>query len=313
MPGLLQTPSGHFAEAKFVYALIAEFIGVMLFAFAGSATPQGNVSTQQSTMTDTDQQDSGSANWAPWGNGMSLAVLIYITANISGGHLNPAVTLATIVTGHISFLKGLAYIFVQICGACFGMLMVAGLVPGSYVGMGNNGTGCFTRGTDVTMGMLFGWETVMTFVLVSVVYAVAVGEPSFGNFGPYAVGLSLFSMVFAGSQFTGTAINPARALGPAIVFHCHWNEVWLYIIAEGVGGVIAGLVAAPLYGVGATWLTGLVPWQKRSESPDGPSGRLVDHAASMERKKNRAYKYQHRATDSASSPEAEQQPLETIV
>ena len=83
--------------------------------------------------------------------------------------------------------------------------------------------------------------------------------------------------------------------------------------AEGVGGVIAGLVAAPLYGVGATWLTGLVPWQKRSESPDGPSGRLVDHAASMERKKNRAYKYQHRATDSASSPEAEQQPLETIV
>ncbi len=66
MPGLLQTPSGHFAEAKFVYALIAEFIGVMLFAFAGSATPQGNVSTQQGTMTDTDQQDSGSANWAPW-------------------------------------------------------------------------------------------------------------------------------------------------------------------------------------------------------------------------------------------------------
>ena len=46
--------------------------------------------------------------------------------------------------------------------------------------------------------MLFGWETVMTFVLVSVVYAVAVGEPSFGNVGPYAVGLSLFAMVFAG-------------------------------------------------------------------------------------------------------------------
>lgn len=47
-------------------------------------------------------------------------------------------------------------------------------------------------------GMLFGWETIMTFVLVSVVYAVAVGEPSFGVVGPFAVGLSLFSMVFAG-------------------------------------------------------------------------------------------------------------------
>ena len=50
----------------------------------------------------------------------------------------------------------------------------------------------------IVAGMLFGWETVMTFVLVSVVYAVAVGEPSFGNVGPYAVGLSLFAMVFAG-------------------------------------------------------------------------------------------------------------------
>lgn len=99
MPGLLQTPSNKFSEAKFIYALIAEFIGVMLFAFAGSTTPQGNVSTQQSTMTDVGQQQSGSANWAPWyangtqtyppmsyllhstllsacrGNGMSLAVL----------------------------------------------------------------------------------------------------------------------------------------------------------------------------------------------------------------------------------------------
>lgn len=49
---------------------------------------------------------------------------VYITANISGGHLNPAVTVATMVTGHIPPLKGLAYIFVQLCGACFGMLMV---------------------------------------------------------------------------------------------------------------------------------------------------------------------------------------------
>ena len=49
---------------------------------------------------------------------------VYITANISGGHLNPAVTLATVFTGHISVLKGFAYIFMQICGACFGILMV---------------------------------------------------------------------------------------------------------------------------------------------------------------------------------------------
>lgn len=183
-------------------------------------------------------------------------------------------------------------------------------MPHSYVGMGNGGTGCFTRGIDVSMGMLFGWEAVMTFVLVSVVYAVAVGEPSFGNVGPLAVGLALFAMVFAGSQFTGTAINPARALGPAIVFHCHWNEVWLYIIAEAVGGAIAGLLAAPLYGVGAGWLKTMLPWHKRTESPVGPNGTLVDHAPS---KRERAHNYIHKPTDSAGSPDVERQPLETVV
>ena len=82
MPGLLQTPSGQFGEAKFIYALIAEFIGVMLFSFAGSATPTGNVSTQQSTLTDIAQQDSGSANWAPWCVPTSLLVLLLHNTNV---------------------------------------------------------------------------------------------------------------------------------------------------------------------------------------------------------------------------------------
>lgn len=279
MPGLLQSPEGNFGSAKVIYALVAEFLGTMLFTFAGTATPTGNVSTQKSDSTDTTAAAGGSANWAPWGNGMSLAVMVFITANVSGGHLNPAVTLATMFTGHIKIVRGISYIFMQICGACFGILMVAGLVTNSYVGMGNNGTGCFTTGTGVSLGMLFGWETVMTFVLVSVVYAVAIGEPSFGVMGPFAVGLALFAMVFAGSQFTGTAINPARALGPAVVFHCHWDKVWLYVIAECVGGLAAGLMAGPLYGTGATWLKKMLPWIRPTEEPTGDNNELEDQAA----------------------------------
>ena len=83
-------------------------------------------------------------------------------------------------------------------------------------------------------------------------------------------------------------------------------------VAEGVGGAIAGLLAAPLYGVGADWLKVLLPWHKRTESPDGPSGRLVDHAASMEReKKNRLRAY--KPTDSSSLTDAAGEPLETLV
>ncbi|DBB15366.1 TPA: hypothetical protein ACH3X3_003608 [Trebouxia sp. C0006] len=215
MPGLLQTPEGRFRSAKFVYALLAEAIGVLLFTFAATAS----VSPQQT------------APWAPWGNGIALALSVYITANISGGHVNPAVTLAAMLTGHISIVKGLAFIIFQISGACLGTLMIAGLVPGSYVGMGNHGTGCFTTAPGVSLGMLFGWKAVMTFVLVSVVYAVAIGDPSFGAMGPLAIGLSLLAMVFAGQPIAcclglGSALPcpalPCPAL-PCPALPCHLN------------------------------------------------------------------------------------------
>ncbi len=61
-----------------------------------------------------------------------------------------------------------------------------------------------------------------TFVLVGTVYSVAVGEPSFGIVGPLAVGLSVFATAIAGGAFTGAALNPARVLGPAIVWGCNW-------------------------------------------------------------------------------------------
>lgn len=82
-----------------------------------------------------------------------------------------------------------------------------------------------------------------------------------------------------------------------------------------MGGGIAGLVAAPLYGVGAAWLKTVLPWHKTTEAPVGPNGTLVDHAPPA--KRDRARNYLHKPTDSAGSPDgspdAERQPLETIV
>lgn len=78
--------------------------------------------------------------------------------------------------------------------------------------------------------------------------------------------------------------------------------------AEAVGGGIAGLLAAPLYGVGAGWLKTMLPWHKPTESPVGPNGTLVDHAPS---KRDRARNYVHKPTASAGSPDVER--LETIV
>ena len=78
--------------------------------------------------------------------------------------------------------------------------MQIGLTPNLSVGMGDGGPGCFTpeKAFVISKGQAFGWEVVMTFVLVSTVYAVAVGEPSFGNIGPLAVGLALWASGYIG-------------------------------------------------------------------------------------------------------------------
>lgn len=96
--------------------------------------------------------------------------------------------------------------------------------------------------------------------------------------------------------------------------HDHKQHDCCSAAAEAVGGGIAGLVAAPLYGVGAGWLKKALPWHKTTEAPVGPSGILVDRAPS---KRDRAFNYMHKPTDSAGSPDgspdAERQPLETVV
>ncbi|KAK9816284.1 hypothetical protein WJX74_004177 [Apatococcus lobatus] len=235
MPGLLQTGQGRLLSFKFFTAFAAEFIGTMLFAFFGGAIPADAYGN------------------SAWLNGLSLAVFVYVTANISGGHLNPAITLPTIMTGHTSLIKGIAYIIAQLCGSTVGSLLLAGLYPGLSPGNSNMAAGCFQVSDDIghiTKGMAFGWECIMTFTLVAIVYSVALGEPNFGNVGPLVIGLVQAMAAFATANKTGAAINPARALGPTFVFQCNWSTVWVYVLAELAGGLIAGLLSWPLYGSG---------------------------------------------------------------
>lgn len=83
-------------------------------------------------------------------------------------------------------------------------------------------------------GMLFGWELILAFILVSTVYACAIGAPNFGNIAPLAVGVSLALDLMAGAAYSGGGVSPVRVLGPAIVFHCNWNTAWVYMLG-GMG------------------------------------------------------------------------------
>lgn len=191
--------------------------------------------------------------FVPWVNGLALAIWIYTAANISGGHLNPAVTFSTLACGFYPVVHSLLYIFLQISGAVFGALLTAGLVPGAYVGMGDGGPGCFDRtvmGPGLTRSQLFGWEVVMTFTLISVVYACGVAKPGHGSFTPLVVGLSLVACAGTGGRWTGAALNPARVIGPMAVFHCGKDVAWVYILAQLLAAILACSIFAFVSGWG---------------------------------------------------------------
>ncbi|WIA38461.1 hypothetical protein OEZ86_001784 [Tetradesmus obliquus] len=217
----------------FVVSLMCEFIGVMVFTFLGS------------TVSD--------KVFGPWVNGLALAIWIYTAANISGGHLNPAVTFSTLICGFYPLIHSILYIFLQIVGAIFGALLVAALIPDAHVSMGDGAPGCFDNtviGKGLTHSQLFGWEVVMTFTLISVVYACGVAKPGHGSFTPLVVGLSLVACAGTGGKWTGAALNPARVIGPLAVFKCGNNVAYIYILAHLLAAVLACSIFAFVSGWG---------------------------------------------------------------
>lgn len=212
-----------------VRQVLAEFWGTLLFQMFGGSAPAKDTS-------------------APAANGFALVAVIYAFANVSGGHLNPAVSFALMCTGHMRWWKCLMYICAQILGAIFGALIYAALIPRLTIGFGNSSPGCFGPSKGTTWGEVFGWETMMTFLLVMTVYASAVAKPGHGNTAPLAIGLSLYAAAISGGPYTGASLNPARTIGPAVVFVCNVGVSFIYILAEFFGGACAAGLSIFLYG-----------------------------------------------------------------
>merc|ERR1711965_1066168 len=204
----------------------AEFIGLILFQFFGGLAAAG----------------------AP-GNGVVLAVLIYCTAAISGGHLNPAVSLALCITKQIPPKKMALYMVAQFAGGCLGAFFYKEMQasPGCTLPCGGSGAACQLTGFNV-----FGIEFIATFLLVFTVFGSTVDPKSgAGNYAPMAIGFSLYVAALSIGPYTGAGLNPARTLGPAIAdgsSTCFDDDTyggtfwWLYVIAQLLGGAAAGLI-----------------------------------------------------------------------
>ncbi|KAJ8749920.1 hypothetical protein K2173_013835 [Erythroxylum novogranatense] len=212
-------------------AALAEFISVLIFVFAGEGCTMSF-----NKLTDNGKNTPAGIIAASLAHGFGLFVGVSVSANISGGHVNPAVTFGAFLGGHISLLRGLLYWVAQLLGSTVACLLLKFCTHGMT-------TSAFSLSSGVSVWNAFVFEIVMTFGLVYTVYATAL-DPKKGNVGiiaPLAIGLTVGANVFAGGAFEGASMNPSVSFGPALV-SWDWTNHWVYWAGPLIGGGIAAIV-----------------------------------------------------------------------
>jgi aquaporin Z len=179
--------------------------------------------------------------------GLVLLALGYALGPISGCHVNPAVTLGFVVSGRMDITEAAGYWVAQFVGGIVGALTLWGVFHGSpnynrnTQGLGTNGWGRHSM-VGLNAGGAFAAEALLTLLFVFVILMVTskIGAPGFAGL---AIGLTLTLVHLIGIPLTGTSVNPARSLGPALIVGGDAiRQVWLFIVAPLVGGAAAALL-----------------------------------------------------------------------
>lgn len=220
--------------------LVAEFVGTFALVFFGV----GAISADQFLRTSTNGQSGFGLLGVALAQGLAIGIMVTSLGHISGGHFNPAVTIGFWVTRKFSTFDTLAYWVAQVAGAVAAAYLLRRL-PFDAWGSVQLGTPDLASGVTRTNGMIF--EAVMTFFLVFVVFATAVdAQGAFDKIAGFAIGLTVTMGVLLGGPFTGAALNPARAFGPALAAN-HWTNHGVYWIGPLAGGVVAGWLYDTLF------------------------------------------------------------------
>ncbi|XP_074656213.1 aquaporin AQPAe.a-like [Tubulanus polymorphus] len=170
-------------------------------------------------------------------HGVTLTTLVQCFGHISGGHLNPAVTVAMMSSFKISPLRGLFYMFAQIGGAIAGTALIYGLVPAVFRG----DMGMADVRHYVTVSQTFGIEFLTAFIFVFTFFAtVDPNRPTLGS-QPLAIGIAMSMAYLTGCRYTDCLVNPVRALGPAFITNT-WTSHWVFWVGPMMGGVVAGVM-----------------------------------------------------------------------
>ena len=173
--------------------------------------------------------------------GLVIVAMAYSIGNVSGCHINPAVSLGMYIAGKMEFMECLKYMVSQFLGAIAGSALL-GLCIGSFEVLGANGFGgMLPNGMMVTMWMALAVEVILTFIFVTTILGVTDKREN-GHITGLIIGLSLVLVHLFGIGITGTSVNPARSLAPAIFQGGEAiKQVWVFIVAPLIGSVLAGL------------------------------------------------------------------------
>jgi aquaporin Z len=227
---------------KHLRACIAELVGTFFLTFLGAAAMCTDVATDHQV---------GLLGIAI-ANGLAMAIAVSATMNISGGHINPAITMTMYVYHKMDLDKTIYYIVSQLLGA----VIAGGLIVAFF---GNSASGAaaeagfgtphisklLQQSTANPFAVAIGIEIVLTFLLVFAFFGTAV-DPRAPKIGGFGIGLTICAGILATGPLTGAAMNPARAFGPAF-----WEagirgdfgllkETLVYLIGPVVGGILAG-------------------------------------------------------------------------
>ena len=167
--------------------------------------------------------------------GLVIVAAAYSIGNVSGCHINPAVSISLLVAGKMTTKECIRYIIAQVVGAFVGSLLLA-LVLGGFDALGANGLV-----GDTTIWVALVVEVILTFIFTTTILGVTDKKEN-GHVTGIVIGLTLTLVHLFGLPFTGTSVNPARSLAPAVLQGgSALNNVWIFLVAPIIGAILAGL------------------------------------------------------------------------
>ncbi|KAJ3309605.1 hypothetical protein HDV04_005925 [Boothiomyces sp. JEL0838] len=202
-------------------ASFGEFIGTTFFIFLALTAAQAATGTDRSA----------TILMIAASFGLSLMVSIMMVARVSGGHLNPAVTIALASAGVVSVTKAAVYVVAQCIGAIVGAALARVVSQAPLVAYNEVASG-------KSVGSAFLAEILLTFVLVLTIFTTAIDGKVDPGFAPTLIGFSLFTIHLSGIAIDGTSVNPARSLGAAVL-SSHWDNHWIFWFGPILGGLLA--------------------------------------------------------------------------